>query len=65
MCIHVLYQLWREAVVGDDPAEVGFETWCDIKPKIALLAAKEGESRNSICTLQREHKQGLESYGPG
>ena len=53
------------AVVGDDPAEVGLESWNDIKPKISLLAAKEGESRNSICTLQREQRQELESYGPG
>ncbi len=59
------FQLWREFVEGDDPAETGFETWCDMKPKITQLATKEAESRSTISTLQREKKQELEAYGPG
>ncbi len=53
------------AVIGDDPAEAGLDTWCGMKSKIIQLAAKEGESRSSISTLQREQKLELESYGDG
>ncbi len=53
------------AVTGVDPAEAGLENWRDTKPKVTQLAAKEGESRRSISTLQLEQKLELESYGPG
>lgn len=60
-------QVWRELVadVGNDPEEVGLETWCSIKPRILQLAAREGETRNSIRVVQKEQHQELERYQQG